>query len=266
MARSTEPRRYPTSDDPVARFEAVVRRGRSIQRRQQVVTGAGTGGAVAASALAVGFLVGGRGADQVRTDGTDTTETAAVVTIPRASTVPDAVVDPSSSGIDVTTEVVGRTVTITVTDPHQPAVEGAQACATVDVTAASGPGPVLEGRSCDPEATDTDLTPLVLERTDGTAVVCAAVVERGTPTTAETLPLPLPADPASPTSSTPGHVTTTRSVRHRFTTEIPKDLPNGRYELRIIATSGVGDGCDAPVEGSTELERSSDTVIDLKVG
>jgi len=283
MARSTEPRHFPRSDDPVARFEAVVKRGRSLHRRQQVVTGTGAGGAVAASALAVGFLTGGRGTQNVSTN---SVESAAVVTLPKSSAATPTITD--AGGVTTTADLDGRTLNITVRDPHQPVLPGAQACVTVDLTAPSGAGPVAEGVGCDARSTDGGTSEFALQPTNGASVGCASVAERlvrpDAPVSSEgssapqilvnesepagpdiTIEDPSILNPDTPTSSTPGHTSATREVTHQFTSTIPSTLPPGRYQLRISSTSGVGDGCAGEIEGSTEIERSSDVVIDILV-
>lgn len=238
---------YPPVGDP-ARLDAIVRRGRSLQRRRQLtVAGAGTGGALAVVVVAVLAFGAGSGnneqlvADDDRpADPTETTTTS-----------------PSAPALALRLEA-GPPAAIEIEDPEQPVGEGTQQCLTVTAyPAGTVPGdeslPLAEGTACAPGlsgngAADLTLTPTTDSGagtdtgaevgadlgTGPTEIGCAASIER-----------PAPEAVAS---------TETRRGVTKFSLSAP-DLAPGPYRVSVSAASGIGDGC-APEQAGVERENT----------
>jgi hypothetical protein len=240
---------YPPVGDP-NRLDAIVQRGRAMQRRRQYgAAGAGAGGALAVVLVAVLVFGGGSGEDDqlLADDGTTTTETTTTTTAPAP---------------EMTVELVqGPPAQIVVDDPAQPVGEGTQQCLTVaayepDTTPADGALPVAEGTVCAPGLSANGVSDLALVPTtsseagpgvdigetpdlgtDRTEINCAASVVRPA------------ADAVASTETQPG-VTT-------FTISAP-DLAPGQYRMVVSAVSGIGDGC-APEQDGLEREHVAET-------
>lgn len=230
MSRPT--RSFPSPEDAAARYDAVLRRGHSLRRRQRLVTGAGAGGAVLAVLATVVF---------VTTSGSDTDDNQ-VVTDPTVTTT--TVQTPA--GMSVTVTASASSVEVTVDDPAQPKVPEAQICAYVSVapTGQSGIAAAEVGPVCWTPATDgSAATTADLRLTQGAAVYCPA-------TTAER-------DPDAPPTSAPTSVPTKR-VEHDFDFSIPAGLPPSDYVAEVTAVSGVGDGCPPQLEGEIESPPVTD--------
>lgn len=240
---------YPPVGDP-NRLDAIVQRGRALQRRRQYgAAGAGAGGALAVVLVAVLVFGGGSGEDDqlLADDGTTTTTTETTTT----TTVPEP---------EMTVELVqGPPAQIVVDDPAQPVGEGTQQCLTVaayepETTAADGALPVAEGTVCAPGLSGNGQADLALVPTTSseagpgaevtpdlgggrTEINCAASVVRPA------------ADAVASTETQPG-VTA-------FTISAP-DLAPGQYRMVVSAVSGIGDGC-APEQEGLEREHVAET-------
>jgi hypothetical protein len=210
---------FPPPEDAAARYDAVLRRGRSLRRRHQVAVGAGTGGLLALVLLAVVVVSAGRGGgkdDQVVTDPRPTTTTSTTTTTTTKPT------------FAVTATATATKITVTVTDPAFPVAAGARQCVYVRV-APSGPSGVAttEGTGCagagEADIT-TDLTPIEAE------IGCAGVAVNG----------PAP----TPTAAEP--------LTHTFTFNLPTGLQPGKYEAEATGVSGIGDGCAPSGPGEAE--------------
>jgi hypothetical protein len=233
---------YPSVGDP-DRLDAIVRRGRSLQRRRQLtVAGAGTGGALAVVLVAVLALGGGSGNDEqlVADDDRPTDPTETTTTTP-----------PSAPELTLRLEA-GPPASIQVEDPDQPVGEGTQQCLTVTAyPAGTVPGdeslPLAEGTACAPGLSENGEAELTLAPTTDsgadsgadlgtgpTEIGCAASIER-----------PAPEAVAS---------TETRRGVTKFSLSAP-DLAPGPYRVSVSAASGVGDGC-APEQAGVERENT----------
>lgn len=239
---------YPPVGDP-NRLDAIVQRGRLLQRRRQYgAVGAGAGGALAVVLVAVLVFGGGSGQDDqlLADDGTTTTETTTTTTTAPA---PEMAVE----------LVQGPPARIVVDDPAQPVGDESQQCLTVaayepDTTPADGALPVAEGTVCAPGQSGNGQADLALVPTTSseagpgaevtpdlggsrTEINCAASVVRPA------------ADAVASTETRPG-VTT-------FTISAP-DLAPGQYRMVVSAVSGIGDGC-APEQEGLERENVAET-------
>lgn len=251
---------YPPVGDP-NRLDAIVQRGRSLQRRRQYgAAGAGAGGALAVVLVAVlvfGGSSGGRSSDNdqlLADDGTTTT----VETTTTTTTAPAP---------EMTVELVqGPPAQIVVDDPAQPVGEGTQQCLTVaayepDTTPADGALPVAEGTVCAPGLSTDGQADLALvpstssEAGPGvdlggtpdpsggrTEINCAASVVQPAP------------DAVASTETRPG--------RTAFTISAP-DLAPGQYRMEVSAVSGIGDGCAPEQEGQRENVATTSGTVSL---
>lgn len=213
-------RSYPPPGDAAARYDAVLRRGRSLRRRRNLARGAGTGGAVLATVLAL-VLVAPGGGEVDRPTAVDPTP-------------------PKFMSVDTVTDEDGRTMTVVVVDPAFPVDERARQCVSVEFTPVDGPPrAVARTRDC----TGQDPTDEPLTAVDRASISCSTVLERD--------------DPAATTTSVPADPVPERLERGEFTIELPPEvLPPGEYEVMTRAASGIGDGCANPVPGEDETYRS----------
>lgn len=241
---------YPPVGDP-NRLDAIVQRGRSLQRRRQFgAAGAGAGGALAVVLVAVLVVGGGSGQDdQLLADEGTTTTTTETTTTTAPPPAPEMTVR----------LVQGPPAQIVVDDPAQPVGEGTQQCLTVaayepDTTPTDGALPVAEGTVCAAGLSGNGQADLALVPTTSseagpgaevtpdlggsrTEINCAASVVRPAP------------EAVASTETQPG-VTA-------FTISAP-DLAPAQYRMVVSAVSGIGDGC-APEQEGLEREHVAGT-------
>ena len=238
---------YPPVGDP-DRLDAIVRRGRSLQRRRQLtVAGAGTGGALAVVVVAVlAFGAGSGNNEQVVADD-DRPDNG-----PTETTAP-----PQQPELALRLEA-GPPAAIEVEDPEQPVGEGTQQCLTVTAyPAGTVPGdeslPLAEGTACAPGLSENGEAELILMPTTdsgaGTDTGAEVGADLGTGPTeigcAASIERPAPKDVTS---------TETRRGITKFSLSAP-DLAPGPYRVSVSAASGIGDGC-APEQAGVERENT----------
>ena len=215
---------FPPPTEPTARYDAVVRRGHQLRRRQRLVRGAGAGGAALALVLVVVLVAGAVG-------GTDDQTVANGPTTSTSSTTTTA--DPTAMSVVVMADA--RAVAVTVDDPVQPADPSSQVCVHVRLAVDGGSGVAAAvGDVCwRPEVPGDTMSTLQLA--NGVEIGCPAVVER---------------DDGAPPTTPPA----TRRVHHTFSFDVPRDLAAGRYVAEVTAVSGIGDGCP-PGDQAGEIEH-----------
>lgn len=245
-------RSFPPPEDAAARYDAVLRRGRSLRRRQRLVRGAGAGGAaIAVVAVAVAVSVGGASNNPVVIDQAGTTTTS--ITATTAGT---------PAAMSVTVMADSRAVAVRISDPAQAAAPTARICAQVRL-ALQGAAQVAaaEGSACWTPAVDGSVdTTGDLRPTNGAEVGCA------TSQTREGAGTQSRGDPATTTPATTTPVATTpatRSVRHDFSFPVPAGLPAGKYVAEVTGVSGLGDGCPPSTDGEAETVATGKATLRL---
>lgn len=238
---------YPPPTRPEARYDAVVARGRRLQRRDRMTRALVTTGAAAIVVLVLGVGVIGatRGGDDDQGPVADPTSTTEGPTTTTAA----------PTGLEVTALAVDGAIEVDVDDPAVPSGAGTKACVYVRLQP-EGDAQVAtaETTACWIPADGDAVTEVALPRTVGAEIGCAASVE---PVTAER-----PDGAAeSPDGTTPGSAGTspdtttsvpTGEVHHSFRFSLPADLPAGSYVAEITGVTGVGDGCPTATPGDDE--------------
>lgn len=224
-------RSYPPVGDP-GRLDAIMSSGRSMRRRRRLGAGAGAGGAVLAAMFAV-----------VLVTGTGTTDDANVVAdgedVPTTTSTTTTAPSPELMQVRIAAGAEG-TVSVTVVDPDQPALDAARQCLSVTVLDDAGE-PVATGHGCNDGPGDSTADPIELSLVDPMLGVstCAPWIEPGDP------------DQLAPE---------TRSATTTFDIVLP-ELPTGSYSIETEATSGSGDGCPGTDPASNEIENQASSSL-----
>lgn len=227
---------YPPVGDP-DRYDMIVQRGRTLRRRRRYSLGAGAGGTVVALAIAVVLITGGNNGNDV-----DATEMAAdpttTTTEAPTTTVPTVVTSPHKEG-QVGGALTPSADTIDVDDPAAPVNIDTQQCVMMTLTTTEA-APVAEGWACAPAGA---AGPTVVELVASDVQIgCPVSAVRGDPLTGVEEPL----------SSS-------------FSYVADPTIPPGTYDLHVEIVSGVGDGCDGTVDGSTEDESVNEITTQIEL-
>jgi hypothetical protein len=238
MTRSSDPTRsFPPPTDAAARYDAVVRRGRSLRRRQRLARGAGAGGAALVVLLVAVLVIG-------RAGGSDNENQ--VVTNPTSSTTSV----PPSTKMTVTATFTAPSVDVTVDDPNLPQTPEAHQCVYVRLAPIGDSQAALtEARSCWTPATDGPVdTTEPFSPLGGPEIGCGGA----------TLTNPGPDETTTTTTAPP-----TAPVSHTFHVTLPTGLTRGSYSVEASGVSGVGDGCETV--GSDDTESFDKKTITIEV-
>lgn len=229
--------RFPGSDRPDARFDAVVARGRTLRRQdrmRKVAVGSGLA-AVLILALALSVLALG-GGDTDQDTVTDPTPDSSIAT---TTTVLDTLrVSASRSGDDLVVSTVDPTM-----------VEGARTCVRVNLRPEGPAGPsASETTVCwspadGPATTVAQMEPTVVD------IGCGAFVERKDPSTSL---------PTSPTS------TNGEPTRHEFRFTLPTGLATGSYVAEIVAVTSTGDACPTGSPDDTDVVATDRIDVEIE--
>lgn len=247
MADRRPPSYPPVGDD--ARYDRIVARGRSLQRRRQLTRVAGAGGALAVVALVAAMAVS-----------VGSTSDDAVVADTPTTAAPTTTVEPAPEQGSLSIDVPDASpLQIVVTDLAQPVGPGTQQCLNISVyqsEAAMQNGALAthEGSECEKEsggARRVEL-PVVAE---GSATEGGGV-DLGEGTSVDGTNV----GPCASQISNIEPETSGTSVGE--TTFVVTDLPSGSYWVELSAVSGIGDGCpdeQAPYEREN-IETVSRTI------
>ncbi len=239
---------YPPPTRPEARYDAVVARGRRLQRRDRMTRALVTVGAAAIVVLVLGAGVIGatRGSDTDQDPVADPTTTA--VDAPTTTTTP--------TGLQVTALEVDGAIDVDVDDPAVPSTADTKACVYVRLQPEGDAQVATAETTACWSPTDGDaVTEVPLPRTVGAEIGCAASVE---PATAERTdgdgenP-----DGTSPASTAPAAGAPTGEVHHSFRFSLPADLPAGSYVAEVTGVTGIGDGCPTATPGDDEATATA---------
>ena len=233
---------FPPPTRPDARYEAVVARGRRLQRRDRLQRALITvSAAVVVVVLGAGVIGATRGTDTDQSPVADPTTTA--VDSPTTTAPP--------TGLEVTALAADGAIEVDVDDPAVPATVDTKACVYVRLQAeGAAQAAAAETTACWNPADGDATTVVVLPRTAGAEVGCAASVEA--PATMERPDDETVVPEGSPeTTALPDQVST-GPLHHSFRFTLPSDLPAGDYVAEVTGVTGVGDGCPTSTPGDDE--------------
>ncbi|HPU38798.1 MAG TPA: hypothetical protein PLS63_04435 [Microthrixaceae bacterium] len=246
---------YPPTSNPEARYDAVVARGRSLERsarrrRTLVSTGVAALVVVVVGAAVFGALNTGdtsQGPAGPATTGAPTTQPG-----PTTATTP----------LRVSATTVDGAVTVQLDRSAAPVPAGTRVCVHVRMQPAGrAQVATAESTACWNPADGDAVTEVELTRTLGAAVGCAAstgdasvgtdgapvTLERGDgtdPGSATTAPQTSSTDPTVSAAPT--------ALQHSFRFRLPTGLPAGSYVAEATGVVGTGDGCPTSTPGDDE--------------
>lgn len=251
---------FPSTSNPEARYDAVVARGRSLERsarrrRTLLSTGVAALVIVVVGGAAFGAINSG---DTPQEPASHPTTVAATPLRVSATTHADAVVielDRSAAPVPAGTRACVH-VRMQLDGPAQVAAAEKTACwspgdgdAVTDIeltrTVGAEVGCAASADGTADGTADGDAPPVTLERPDGAVVTEPGATEPGATE-------PSPTTTVAPPASTPATSGATAALHHSFRFRLPSGLPAGNYVAEATGVVGTGDGCATSTPGDDE--------------
>lgn len=270
---------YPPTSSPEARYDAVVARGRSIERSARRRRTLVSSGVAALVVLVIGAAVfGALNSGDAPQGPAGPATTAAPTTQPGPTTL---------AALRVTADAAADGyLTVRLDRPAAPLPAGTRACVYLRVQPA-GPAQIAtaETTTCWNPTDGDAVTEVQLTRTAGAEIGCSASTSQapdgatvgsdgsdGAPVTLEREPdAGATTTAASNTSNTSTTSTAGRTapgspaaLQHSFRFRLPTGLPAGSYVAEATGTVGTGDGCATSTPGDGDEAANAST--ELTVG